>query len=95
MRFMILAAAAALAMAPMSGHAQGNWYPSRYGADDQIGAMNLLTPQKVLEAAKLIQQGKVYQLGVPVGRDTPAIPPRSFSVTVMMPDQFGGATVPS
>ena len=95
MRFMILAAAAALAMAPMSGHAQGNWYPSRYGADDQIGAMNLLTPQKVLEAVRLVQRGQVYRLGVPVGRETPAYPPRFASVTVMMPDQFGGAIVPS
>ncbi|WP_431271020.1 cyclase family protein [Dankookia sp. P2] len=73
----------------------GTWFSSRYGADDQIGAMNLLTPQKVLEAAKLVTRGQVYRLGVPIGRDTPAYLPRSASVTVMMPDQLGGAIVPS
>ena len=93
---------AAAVLAPLAasgqqgGQQQGaNWYPSRYGADDQIGAMNLLTPQKVLEAARLVQRGQVYRLGVPVGRETPAFPPRSASITVMMPDQFEGATVPS
>lgn len=81
--------------APAAPAATGAWYPSKYGANDQIGAMNLLTPQKVLEAAKLVQRGQVYALGVPVGRDTPAFPPRSASVTVMMPDQFAGNLVPS
>lgn len=93
-------AAAMLAPLAASGQQQpqqqgANWYPSRYGADDQIGAMNLLNAQKVLEAARLVQRGQVYRLGVPVGRETPAFPPRSASVTVMMPDQFEGATVPS
>lgn len=101
MRLTGLAAAAALMLASSPALAQGPaaqpeapWYPSRYGPDDQIGAMNLLTPEKVLEAARLVQRGQVYRLGVPVGRDTPAFPPRSAAVTVMMPDQFGGALVP-
>ncbi|SDB71931.1 cyclase family protein [Belnapia rosea] len=80
---------------PAAAPQPGQWHPSRYGAGDQIGAMNLLNPQKVLEAARLVQRGQVYRLGVPVGRETPAFPPRSAAVTVMMPDQFEGATVPS
>ena len=101
MRFTTIAATAALALLPLAAQAQqqpaagANWFPSRYGADDQIGAMNLLTPQKVLEAVRLVQRGQVYALGVAVGRETPAFPPRSAAVTVMMPDQFEGATVPS
>lgn len=27
-----------------------NWYPSAYGADDEIGAANLLTQEVVLQA---------------------------------------------
>lgn len=69
-----------------------DWYPSKYGADDEIGAANLLSPAKVLEAAQLITTGKTYALGVPVGRDTPAFPPRSLSVTVLQPNQGHGAT---
>lgn len=59
------------------------WYPSRYGAEDRIGAMNLLSPQKTAEAAKLITTGKTYALGQVTGRHTPAYGPRSFSMTVL------------
>lgn len=41
-----------------------NWYPSRYGAEDRIGALNNLSPETVIETAKLITSGKVYSLAV-------------------------------
>ena len=28
----------------------GGWYPSRYGAEDRLGAMNNLSPEKTAEA---------------------------------------------
>ena len=43
--------------------AQDKWYPSRWGADDQRGAANRITPAKVLEAKNLIVRGQTYQLG--------------------------------
>ncbi len=33
-----------------------------FGEDDQIGTLNLLTPQRVATAAKLVRQGKVFAL---------------------------------
>jgi kynurenine formamidase len=39
------------------------WYPSRWGADDQRGAANRITPAKVMQARELIRQGRIYQLG--------------------------------
>src|SRR5215210_6279355 len=39
------------------------WWPSEWGADDQRGAANRLTADKVLEAKELITTGKIYQLG--------------------------------
>jgi len=59
---------AALLMAGMAVRAEDAgtkrpWWPSEWGADDQAGALNRLTPAKVLEAAALITQGKVYDLG--------------------------------
>jgi kynurenine formamidase len=39
------------------------WWPSKWGAQDAAGASNLITPQKVLEAARLIKTGKIYRLG--------------------------------
>lgn len=59
------------------------WYPSRYGAEDRIGALNLLTPEKTAEAAKLVTTGKTYALGQVTGRKTPAYGPRSFSMTIL------------
>ncbi len=44
----------------------GNW--GRWGADDERGALNLLTPEVVLAASKVCKTGKVYNLGLPVAR---------------------------
>ena len=65
---------------------------SKWGPDDEIGALNRLSPQKVLEAAKLITTGKTYRLGIPVDRSTPAFPPRNLAITVLMPGQEQGKT---
>lgn len=47
------------------------WWPSPWGADDQRGALNRLTPAKVLEAAALIRTGTVYDLGRTIREDMP------------------------
>jgi hypothetical protein len=39
------------------------WWPSEWGAEDQRGAVNRITPQKILQAVSLIKEGKIYQLG--------------------------------
>jgi len=58
--------------------------------------MNLVTPQKVQEASRLVTQGKTYPLGIPVDRSTPAFPPRSIAITVLMPGQEGaGPSAPT
>lgn len=39
------------------------WWPSEWGAQDQRGAANRITPEKILQGTRLIRNGKVYQLG--------------------------------
>src|SRR2546425_13222247 len=39
------------------------WWPSRWGPGDEAGASNLMTPEKVLEAVKLITAGEGYPPG--------------------------------
>lgn len=39
-----------------------NW--GRWGADDQLGTLNTITPQDVIDAGKLIRRGKVFSLGL-------------------------------
>src|SRR5262249_52990078 len=59
---------------------QDAWYPSKYGKDDTLGAVNNLSPAGVLAAAKLVKTGKVYALGVTTGPATPAYGTRSFQI---------------
>lgn len=65
-----------------------DWTKSKWGAKDEIGNMNLITPKSVMQAAKLIKTGKTYNLGIIVDRNTPAFPPRSMSVTILQPNQI-------
>lgn len=60
-----------------------DWYPSRYGADDSLGAVNLLKPEHAKRAAGLVKTGQTYSLGVVTGPSTPAYGPRKFNLTVM------------
>jgi len=56
--------------------------PSVWGADDERGAANLQTPESVLAAARLIREGKTYELGKVLDRNIPMSPGRSFSLNV-------------
>jgi kynurenine formamidase len=58
------------------------WWPSEWGADDQRGAANRLTPAKVLEANRLIRSGKVYSLGRLYEHGMPVFGKRHFSLTI-------------
>jgi kynurenine formamidase len=63
---------------PAATEAQSGWWPSKYGADDQAGALNEITPGKVLEAVRLVRQGLVYDLAHVLHQDIPAFPGRTF-----------------
>ena len=57
---------------------QDVWWPSPYGAEDQIGMLNEIPPQQVVEAARLVQEGRVFYLGRVLDQDVPAFAGRSF-----------------
>lgn len=76
-------AAAALSVADSGETPIGSrWWPSKWGQEDQRGAANLMTSEKVLEAAQLIRGGKIYQLGRVYERDMPTFPHRTFRLTI-------------
>jgi hypothetical protein len=58
------------------------WWPSKFGANDQAGATNYITPQKRMEAAKLVKTGHVATLGMPYHNRTPLFPGRVLSLTI-------------
>ncbi len=66
-----------------SAQAEPDWYPSQFGADDRLGAVNHLTEAKTADAARLITTGKTYALGMVTGRDTPAYGPREYDVMIL------------
>lgn len=76
----------ALTLTPLA-YAEKQCRVSEWGPDDQAGAANRITPTSVLDAAKLIQTGKTYSLGIIIDASTPAFPPRGLSLTVVQPNQ--------
>jgi kynurenine formamidase len=57
---------------------QQPWWPSPYGPDDQIGRLNEINPLKVVQAARLVQRGRSYDLSHILDEHAPAFPGRSF-----------------
>jgi kynurenine formamidase len=89
-RVLTLGAIAMLALAAAATATRGqtgNWYPSRWGAADQRGAANRITPAKVLEARNLITRGAIYQLGRVYETGMPMFGTRHYSLRI--PQTFG------
>jgi kynurenine formamidase len=90
-----LALTLALSSLTTPAFAEDNWYPSKYGADDTLGAMNELSEKKTKLAAQLVKSGKTYALGVETGPTSPAYPPRSYSMTILQLDDGMGTPLGS
>ena len=75
-------------LAPGGAFAQSSWHPpaaagrcpSKWGADDERGAANLVTPERIAQAAKLIRTGEVIELGRVLSPDMPLFAGRSFNL---------------
>jgi len=73
-------------------HAQ-DCAPSRWGADDELGAANLMNTQSVLGAAQLVRLGNVHPLGIVIDPNMPAFPPRAMMLQVVQPGQHHGRSL--
>jgi kynurenine formamidase len=92
-----LLAACAIAAACAAGAAQAQQQrcptDSKFGPNDEVGNLNHVTPAKTLAASKLVTRGKAYRLGIETNKDTPAFPPRTFSITILQPGQTAGGSL--
>ena len=61
---------------------QEKWWPSKWGAEDQAGASNHITPAKVLDAAKWIKDGKIYKIGRNYEAKMPLFGARAFTLRI-------------
>jgi kynurenine formamidase len=54
--------------------------PSKWGAGDERGSANLMRPETVLRASRLIQTGQVFELGHVLSPTMPFFPGRRFDL---------------
>ena len=80
-------AIAGLILWPLSVSAEEACTPSKWGADDEIGNINLINPATVLAATQLVKTGRTYSLGITIDSTTPAFAPRGLSLQVVQPGQ--------
>jgi kynurenine formamidase len=63
---------------------KGPWWPNPlWGADDEAGASNWITPEKIMQSLKYAKQGKLYELGHPYERSMPVGATRSYKISVV------------
>jgi kynurenine formamidase len=67
---------------------QAPWWPSRYGAGDQIGTLNEITPAVVAAASRLVKTGTVVDLGRVLDEDIPKFPGRYWHQSVDVSPHF-------
>jgi kynurenine formamidase len=67
--------------------------PSKWGADDEIGAANMISSDSILAAVKLVTKGETHPLGIVVDPKMPAFPPRGMMLQVVQPSQQFGRTL--
>ena len=76
--------------------AESQCQPSKWGADDELGAANYVTPDQVSAAASLIKKGQSHGLGIVIESGMPAFPPRDTQLQIVQPGQeFGRDTTPA
>jgi kynurenine formamidase len=66
-----------------NGKDSPRWWPSRYGADDELGAGNELTPERVMEALRIPRRGEVIELAQLLEPGIPAYPPRGWHQLIL------------
>jgi kynurenine formamidase len=60
-----------------------SWWPSPFGADDELGMLNHLTDEKRLQAMSLVRSGRLYDLGRVLDEHVPVFPGRAFHQTLV------------
>ncbi|MES1255740.1 MAG: cyclase family protein [Acidobacteriota bacterium] len=65
--------------------------PSKWGAGDERGSVNLMSRDTVLRAARLITTGEVFELGQVLEASMPFFGPRIFNLQTKLTNRLPGA----
>ena len=70
------------AAAPAPKMSARPWWPSKWGATDEAGSTNHITPAKVLDAMKWVRDGKIYKIGRTYEAGMPLFGARAFTLRI-------------
>jgi kynurenine formamidase len=71
---------------------KGPWWPSVWGPDDQAGASNWITAEKIADSVRLVKTGKLYELGHIYEPGMPGLSnQRTFNMFLVGPMLAGGS----
>src|SRR5580765_4593213 len=69
---------------PTSPHlTRSVWWPSPFGAGDELGMLNHLDESKRVAALRLVREGRLYDLGRVLDEHVPVFPGRRFHQTLV------------
>lgn len=85
MKIISLLVAALLPLAALAQtRAAGPWWPNaEWGPEDQAGASNRITPDKIVQAMTLVKTGKTYEIGQVYERGMPMGGTRDFALRLV------------
>jgi kynurenine formamidase len=67
----------------MSVTVEQRWWPSPFGESDELGMLNHVDDAKHLQAASLVREGRVFDLGRVLDEHVPVFPGRFFRQTLV------------
>jgi kynurenine formamidase len=70
------------------------WWPSPFGADDQLGMLNHVDEAKRLQALGLVREGRLYDLGHVLDETCPVFPGRYFHQTLVTTAHHANESMP-
>jgi kynurenine formamidase len=70
------------------------WWPSPFGADDQLGMLNHVDDAKRFAALSLVREGRLYDLGRVLDETCPVFPGRYFRQTLVTTAHHANVAMP-
>jgi kynurenine formamidase len=70
------------------------WWPSPFGADDQLGMLNHVDEAKRLAALGVVRKGRLYDLGRVLDETCPVFPGRYFRQTLVTTAHHANVAMP-
>src|SRR5919204_3110708 len=70
------------------------WWPSPFGADDQLGMLNHVTDRTRREALSLVRSGRMYDLARVLDEGCPVFPGRYFRQTLVTTAHHANVAMP-